>query len=52
MGGEICAFMDAFDAAMFIDNDLETLLREMLPVDMFNDSKQLFEALPRRKTTQ
>lgn len=51
MAGEVYAFMDAFDTAFSIAHDLTTLLGCNVPILMFTDSKQLFDALTKGKRT-
>lgn len=51
MAGEVCAFLDAYDAAIVIAKDLHMLLGSEIHLIMFTDSKQLFDALTRGKRT-
>lgn len=51
MGGEVCAFVDAFDYAFMMMKDLNTMLGKVIPIFMFTDSKQLFDALTKGKRT-
>lgn len=51
MGGEICAFVDSFDAAFGMAADLELVYGRKLRIDMLTDSKQLFDAMVKGKKT-
>lgn len=51
MAAEVCAFMDAFDVGTVMARDLRSLLGKDIPINMFTDSKQLFDALTRGKQT-
>lgn len=52
MGGEVCAFMDAFDSVFTLAADLELIYARKLHIYMFTDSKQLFDAMIKGKRTQ
>lgn len=53
MAGEVCAFMDAFDAAYMLRSDMQEILGVEIPLLMFTDSKQLFDAMTKgRRTTE
>ncbi|OSX76619.1 hypothetical protein BU14_0183s0011 [Porphyra umbilicalis] len=45
MAGEVYAFSAAFDEAFVIRYDLERLYRRRIPLNMFTDSKQLFDVV-------
>lgn len=51
MGGEVYAFADAFDKAFVIRKDMENTLGVKLPLHMFTDSKQLFDAMTKGQQT-
>lgn len=51
MGGEVYAFMDAFDMAFVIKKDLERVLDTDLSIIMLTDSKQLFDSVTCGKRT-
>lgn len=52
MGGEVCAFMDAFDSVFALAADLEMVYGRKLEIYMYTDSKQLFDAMIKGKRTQ
>lgn len=45
MGAQVYAFADAFYIAFIIRKDLENMLRCKLPLNLYTDLKQLFEAI-------
>lgn len=45
LGGEIYAFADAFDVAYIIKRDLEIILDQQTRLQMFTDSKSLFDII-------
>lgn len=51
MGGEVYAFMDAFDMAFVLKKDLEMVLDTKLGIIMLTDSKQLFDSVTCGKRT-
>ena len=53
MGAETLAFVDAFDSALLIKNDLNRMINRDLPIVMMTDSEALFRILTRvRYTTE
>lgn len=51
MGRGICAFLGAFDAAFSITADMPAMLDRKLSINIFADSKQLFDAIVKGKMT-
>ena len=51
MAGETLAFVDAFDNAYILRNDLERMLGISMPLLMLTDSEQLFNVLTRARYT-
>lgn len=51
MGGEIYAFMDAVDAAFIISRNIQSVLRKFIPIYMFTDYEQPFDAMTEVKQT-
>jgi len=45
MAGEVYAFSAAFDEAFVIRYDLERIYRQRIPLNLFTDSKQLFDVV-------
>lgn len=48
LGGEICAFTDAFyafDASVMLKYDLKLAYRRNVTIEMFTDSKGLFDII-------
>lgn len=51
LGGEIYAFADAFDVAYIIKRDLELILERSVRLQMFTDSKSLFDIITKCSST-
>lgn len=51
MAAEVYAFVDAFDAVMILAHDLWKTLDQEIPLYLFTDSKQLFDAILKGKHT-
>jgi len=51
MAGETLAFVDGFDAAFLLRNDIQVMLGQHPPLIMFTDSQPLFDVLTRAKST-
>jgi len=49
MGGELYAFTDAFDAAYTLLLDVQKALGRKVTLNMFTDSKQVFDIVTRGK---
>lgn len=47
MDGEVCTFLDAFDAENIIVKDPRKILEHKISLVMFTDSDQVFDALIR-----
>lgn len=45
MAAEAFALDEAFDAAFVIANDLQTIHNSVIPLDLFTESKQVFDAV-------
>lgn len=45
MDAEVYAFVEAFDAAYIVSKDLQAIHKTCFPVNIFTDSKQLFDAV-------
>ena len=45
MGGEIYAFAEGFDSVYAIKHTLEKVYRQVLPINMLKDSKQMFDVI-------
>lgn len=53
MGAEVYALLDAFDAAFTIACDMNNILNRDLPIVVYTDSRQVFDAITRgRRTTE
>lgn len=50
MGGELHAFTDAFNADIVLAVDLSRAVERKLPIQMFTDSKQVFDVITRGKS--
>ncbi len=51
MASECHAFADAFDFAFILKHDLETLLSQIIPIQMLNDNKSLFDIIVKASRT-
>jgi hypothetical protein len=51
MAAEVMAFADAFDASYSIKNDLQTMLRQSIPLLIMTDSRPLFDVIIRARYT-
>lgn len=49
MGGDMCAFIDAFDVAFAVAADLRSITSHLLDSAFSTDSRQLFDALVKGK---
>ena len=51
MAGELIAFSHMFDAAITINSELEAILRRRVPLQLFTDSKSLFDVISKGSKT-
>ena len=51
LGAEVYAFADAFDYVYVMKHDLEQILDKRIPLQMFTDSKSLFDVIVKNSTT-
>ena len=45
MAGEAYAFLLAFDVAFMVKHDLETVIKQLIPLSIFTESKQMFDVI-------
>lgn len=45
MAAEFYALVEAFDAAFVIANDLQVVHNSVIPIDLFTDLKEVFDAV-------
>lgn len=51
MAGEVIAFSDMFDAAIALSEEMKTLLDQQIKVQLFTDSKSLFDVISKGSKT-
>lgn len=51
MAGEMYAFLLGFDRCFVIQHDLQLILKQNVPIRMFTDSKQVFDAITKSSCT-
>lgn len=51
MAAEVYALVEAFDAAYVIASDLQAIHNTVVPIDLFTDSKQVFDAVTKDRKT-
>lgn len=51
MAAEVYALVEAFDAAYVFANDLQTIQNTVVLIDLFTDSKQVFDAVTKVRET-
>lgn len=49
MAGEVCAFLDTSNVSYTVAKGMGSLLRSRVPISMFTDSKQVFDAMTKGK---
>ena len=51
LGSEVMAFADAFDMAFTIKYDMQMIMKQYIPLNMYTDSLSLFDVLTKSTTT-